>query len=91
MKINRNRLIFIFITAFVLLVLYRTGRRVEKYEKDIINYIDTSKKLDPRVVMESVSEITDNEEMVQKAWDLAEAQNHVKLRKLVTILQEFSD
>jgi hypothetical protein len=29
--------------------------------------------------------------MVQRGWDLAEAQNHVKLRKLVTILQEFSD
>lgn len=91
MKINRNRLIFIFITSIFLIVLYGTGRRVENYEKDIIKYIDTTKKLDPVVAMEAASELTDSEEMIQKAWDLAEAQNHIKLRKLFTILKEFSN
>jgi len=91
MKLRRNQIVFIFITIVLLVVLYRTRGHVEKYEKNLIKYIDTTKILDPVVVSESVGEITDNEEMVQKAWDLAEAQNHVKLRKLVTILQEFSD
>lgn len=90
MKLRRNQIVFIFITIVLLVVLYRTRGRVEKYEKNLIKYIDTTKILDPVVVSESVSEITDNEEMVQKAWDLAEAQNHVKLRKLVTVLQELS-
>jgi hypothetical protein len=91
MKIRRNQIVFIFITIVLLVVLYRTRGRVEKYEKNLIKYIDTTKILDPVVVSESLSEITDNEKMVQRGWDLAEAQNHVKLRKLVTILQEFSD
>lgn len=90
MKIRRNQIVFIFITTIVLVILYHTGTRVEKYEKNLIKYIDTTKILDPAVVSESVSEITDNEQMIQKAWDLAEAQNHIKLKKLVTILQEFS-
>lgn len=90
MKIRRNQIVFIFVIAIVLVILYHTGTRIEKYEKNLINYIDTTKILDPVVVSNSISEITDNEQMVQKAWDLAEAQNHIKLRKLVTVLQEFS-
>lgn len=82
-RVNQAVLIFAIIVVIAWNYLrYVNGKRTEKYEMDkseIMNHIKSEEKLDSILVMTAAAKLTTDEEKIQNAYTMAEANQREEL------------
>jgi len=91
MKNRLNQAVLIFAIVLVLVWNYMryTNKITEKYETDkeyVLNKIKNNEKLKPVLIMISVSKLTKDKSISQRAYQLAELGQHEELIQLVESL-----
>jgi len=81
-----NQAILIIAIVIVLAWNYRRyTNNIEKYEMDksqIMQHLSTSTEIDSLLTMTAAAKLTDDDQTIQRAYDLGESQNRVELVKL---------
>ena len=78
----------ILIIAVVIIIMWNYNRytnNIEKYETDksqIMQHLSTSTEIDSLLTMTAAAKLTDNDQTIQRAYDLGESQNRAELVKL---------
>ena len=82
----------ILIIAIVIVLMWNYSRytnknklKIEKYEMDksqIMEHLNTSTEIDSLLTMSAAAKLTDDDQTIQSAYDLAESQNREELVKL---------
>ena len=82
----------ILIIAVVIVLMWNYSRytnknksKIEKYEMDksqIMQHLSTSTEIDSLLTMTAAAKLTDDDQTIQRAYDLGESQNRVELVKL---------
>jgi hypothetical protein len=82
-RVNQAILIFAIVIVIVWNYMrYVSTKRIEKYEMDkteILNHISSSSKLDSVLVMTAAAKLTEDEGIIQEAYNLAESENRESL------------
>lgn len=80
-----NQAVLIFAIVVVLAwnyMRYTNNKKVEKYEMDktqIMQHLESETEIDSILVMTAAAKLTDDDEKIQTAYDLAESQSREKL------------
>lgn len=88
MNIRFNQAVLIFAIVIVLAwnyMRYTNTKKVEKYEMDktqILEHIVSANEIDSILTMTAAAKLTDNDQTIQSAYDLAESQNREELVEL---------
>ena len=83
-----NQAVLIFAMVVVLAwnyMRYTNNKKVEKYEMDksqIMQHLESETEIDSILVMTAAAKLTDDDEKIQSAYDLAESQSKEELVKL---------
>jgi len=83
-----NQAVLIFAIVIVLAwnyMRYTNTKKVEKYEMDksqIMEHLNTSDEIDSLLTMTTAAKLTDDTEIIQRAYDLGESQNREELKEL---------
>jgi hypothetical protein len=82
----------ILIIAIIIVLMWNYCRytnknklKIEKYEMDksqIMEHLNTSTEIDSLLTMSAAAKLTDDDQTIQSAYDLAESQNREELVKL---------
>lgn len=87
MKNRTNQAILIFAIVVVLVwnyMRYTKNKKVEKYEMDksqIMQHLESDTEIDSILVMTAAAKLTDDDEKIQSAYDLAETRDRQKIIK----------
>jgi len=82
-RLNQAMLVLAIVVVLTWLYMKRTStKRIEKYEMDksqIMQHLYSGNEIDSILVMTAAAKLTDEDEKIQTAYDLAESQSREKL------------
>jgi len=82
-RVNQAMLVLAIVVVLTWLYMKRTStKRIEKYEMDksqIMQHLYSGNEIDSILVMTAAAKLTDEDEKIQTAYDLAESQSREKL------------
>ena len=87
MKNRTNQAVLIFAIVVVLVwnyMRYTKNKKIEKYEMDksqIMQHLESDTEIDSILVMTAAAKLTDDDEKIQSAYDLAESGDRQKIIK----------
>ena len=85
-RLNQAMLILAIVVVLTWLYMKRTStKRIEKYEMDksqIMQHLESDTEIDSILVMTAAAKLTDEDEKIQRAYDLAESQSKEELVEL---------
>ena len=85
-RLNQAMLVLAIVVVLTWLYMKRTStKRIEKYEMDksqIMQHLESGTEIDSILVMTAAAKLTDEDEKIQRAYDLAESQNKEELVEL---------
>jgi hypothetical protein len=85
-RLNQAMLVLAIVVVLTWLYMKRTStKRIEKYEMDksqIMQHLESGTEIDSILVMTAAAKLTDEDEKIQRAYDLAESQSKEELVEL---------
>ena len=85
-RLNQAMLVLAIVVVLTWLYMKRTStKRIEKYEMDksqIMQHLESDTEIDSILVMTAAAKLTDEDEKIQRAYDLAESQSKEELVEL---------
>jgi hypothetical protein len=85
-RLNQAMLVLAIVVVLTWLYMKRTStKRIEKYEMDksqIMQHLKSETEIDSILVMTAAAKLTDEDEKIQRAYDLAESQSKEELVEL---------
>ena len=76
-RLNQAMLVLAIVVVLTWLYMKRTStKRIEKYEMDksqIMQHLESDTEIDSILVMTAAAKLTDEDEKIQRAYDLAES------------------